>query len=91
VSDGGAVGFVGPEVRATAAEVLAKASNAIIMINFRMMGLPSPWSEGFNACRPLKVRTTREAQIVTAIVTGRVSIGRYEAGKDAGQGLKIPT
>ena len=91
VSDGGAVGFAGPEVRATAAEVLAKASNAIIMINFRMMGLPSPWSEGFNACRPLKVRTTREAQIVTAIVTGRVSIGRYEAGKDAGQGLKIPT
>ena len=55
VSDGGALGFAGPEVRATAAEVLAKASNAIIMINFRMMGLPSPWSEGFNACRPLKV------------------------------------
>ena len=39
--DGGAVGLREPAVCAIATEVLTRASNAIVVINFRLMGLPS--------------------------------------------------
>src|SRR5712675_2533275 len=41
LADGGAAGFREPAVCAIATEVSTRASNAIVVINFLMMGLPS--------------------------------------------------